>query len=461
MTTNWTAIRRRLAVGGRPYRPPRGARKAGHRPIVAPLAAGVAATLAAGAAVGAGAKLARAERDRRNGRRARLAQRQFALLPSEQLGEGLKRIALGQLELAAEQLEGQPDSKAVHETRKALKRLRALVRVLEGAVDGADFGIERRTLRDAGRRLAGARDAEVLVDTLEQLLEHSPRKLAARRGVAALRAGLADERDRAQARLLGDVTMRMQVLGELHVLRARVHGWPLADDASAAQLDAGVRSIYSQGRRRYRRAAKDNGRDASGHHLHEWRKRVKDLRYAAEMLEREAPKNGRERRRASRRRRELERTQKPIHRLASRADELGEVLGHEHDLALLAARIAESGRLGRGTARRLRRQIAKRRRTLRRRALREGERIYARRPGRFMRRLRRAYAPAKSADGDQRQQPLAPWQGNGHPFADGATEQGGGQRRIGGQTPFPRSGVVRAHDAPGLLRSVIVTHDDG
>jgi CHAD domain-containing protein len=428
---------------------------------VAPLAAGVAATLAAGAAIGAGAKLARAELDRRDARRTRRAQRQFALLPSEQLGEGLKRIALGQLELAAEQLEGQPDSKAVHETRKALKRLRALVRMLEGALDGADFSIERGTLRDAGRRLAGARDAEVLVNTLDQLLEDAPPKLARRHGVTELRARLADERDRADARLLGDVTTRMQVLGELHALRARVHVWPLADDAGLAQLDAGVRGIYQQGRRRYRRAADEKRHDAGGRQLHEWRKRVKDLRYAAEMLEREAPKNGRERKRVRRRRRALERQQQPIHTIAARADELGEVLGQEHDLAVLAARIAEGGLLRRGTARRLRRQITKRRRALRHRALREGERLYGRQPGRFMRRVRRAYTQPLSLDGNHGQLPLAPWQGNGHPFARGAPQQRGGERGVGGETPFPRSGVVRAHDVPALLRSLIVTHDDG
>src|SRR6267154_4041485 len=98
MTTYRTAIRRGLAVRRTSYRPPRRGRKAQHGSIVAPLAATVAATLAATALVRAGAALAKAERDRRC-RAQRKRERQFALLPGESPAEGLRRIALGQLDL--------------------------------------------------------------------------------------------------------------------------------------------------------------------------------------------------------------------------------------------------------------------------------------------------------------------------------------------------------------------------
>jgi len=433
----------------------------GHRPIVAPLATGVAAAVAATAAVGVGARIARAEFERRGARRRSRALRRFGLLPGERPGEGLKRIAIGQLDLAIEQLSGaRPDSAAVHETRKALKRLRALVRLLEGSLGGDALSSERSTLRDAGRRLAGARDAEVLVSTLDGLLEQGPAKLARRAGVQELRAQLAAERDLAQTRLENDAATRMQVLGALHGLRARVPQWPLADDAGLAQLEPGLRHIYRQGRRRYEHAAKQRGAER-GRALHEWRKRVKDLRYVAEMLERGAPSGGRQRRRERERRRAMQRTQRPIHRIATRADELGEVLGSEHDLALLRERVAKPGPLSRASARRLRRLIDKRRRALRRQTLREGERLYARKPRRFLRRIRSAYADPQSVDAQDRQLPLAPWQRNGDPLAGGAAEQRGGQRGVGGETPFPRSRVMRADDAPALLASLLVPHDHG
>ena len=49
----------------------------------------------------------------------------------------------------------------MHETRKALKRLRALVRLLREELGEQAFERENAALRDVARRLAGARDAEV------------------------------------------------------------------------------------------------------------------------------------------------------------------------------------------------------------------------------------------------------------------------------------------------------------
>ena len=79
------------------------------------------------------------------------------------------------------------------------------------------------------------------------------------------------------------------------------------------------------------------------------------------------------------------------HRLASRADDLGELLGEEHDLMLLAERVRVYEPLKRRrkrTRKRLLRAISRRRASLRKRALRDGERLYARKPGRFVRNMR-------------------------------------------------------------------------
>jgi hypothetical protein len=132
--------------------------------------------------------------------------------------------------------------------------------------------------------------------------------------------------------------------------------------------------------------------------MHEWRKRVKDLRHAAEMIDRAVPGGGRgghaRRRRHgrgnARRRREAAR----IRRLARRADALGEVLGEDHDLAVFAQRVRTDPALalGRKTRKTLLRLIARRRRQLRRRAIRDGERLYRRSPKAFVSRMSGAYA---------------------------------------------------------------------
>jgi CHAD domain-containing protein len=366
---------------------------------VAPLAASVVATLAATVAVGVGVALARAERERRFSRTRLAAERQFALLPGELPADGLRRIALGQLDLAIELLGGAngapPDEHAVHETRKALKRLRALVRLLERELGAEAFARENQALRDTGRRLAGARDAEVMVSTLEVLLARHPRKLGRRRSLVKLRRRLVAEREAATARTLGDAAMRAGVLEELWAIRGRVAAWRLGGAGGLQQVEPGIERLYRQGRRRYRRAA--NAKGDRGRALHEWRKRVKDLRYAAEMLDREDPAVRGKRRRGP----AGGKAAKLIPELARDADRLGEALGEEHDLALLAERIRESSRRGAGPARLGRRSrravlkvIARRRRKLRARTLGEGARLYRRKPKRFVGRVRRAYERA-------------------------------------------------------------------
>jgi CHAD domain-containing protein len=355
---------------------------------VAPLAA----TIAASVAVGVGIALAQAERARRSAKAQRARERRFASLPGEPLSEGLRRMVLGQLDLAIELLGGEgksdgraPDERAIHETRKALKRLRALLRLLRAQLGERRFAREYEILRDAARRLAGARDAEVMVDTLDALLQRSPAKLARHRAVIELRELLVTERAAATRRTLGDRATRAEVLSELASLRERVRLWSLPERPAIAVVESDLHRIYRQGRRRHRGA----GRSGIGGHggggtqeLHQWRKRVKDLRYALEALDIKGLPS------------------KRVAKLARRANGLGELLGEEHDLALLAALLHPPGRApfkgkrGKRARSALLKQIARRRARLRKRALREGERLYRRKPKNFTRRVRRAHARA-------------------------------------------------------------------
>ena len=176
----------------------------------------------------------------------------------------------------------------MHETRKALKRVRALMRLLEGELGAKRARRERALLRDAAARLAGARDAEVMVSTLDALMERHPRKLGRRRGVMELREVLERERRDASARTLGDAATRERVAEELSDVRARV-----------SQVEAAGTARRTSSRRRAWSTSTAPGApvgaapaDASAGpaRLHRWRKHVKDLRYAAEILDvREPP----------------------------------------------------------------------------------------------------------------------------------------------------------------------------
>jgi CHAD domain-containing protein len=337
--------------------------------------------------VGVGVALARTERERRAAARARRARR-ASLLVGEPRASGLRRVLLGQLDRAIELLERDPGGdpgcdceETVHELRKIVKRLRAILRLLREELGAERFERENRALRECARRVAGARDAEVMVGTLEALVKREP-ELAKRRssgkrdGVAALRAQLVAERDAASAG--ADPALRRAVAADLRAIRERVARWELSEHPGdpARLTAAGVERLHREGRRRMRRARRRGDLES----MHAWRKRVKALRYAAETLDR----GGAARETKSGRR---------LHRVARRADRLGEALGEEHDLALLARVVRERSRLFAGRRKqrkRLLKAIARRRKRLRKRALREGERLYRRPPKRFVRRLRKA-----------------------------------------------------------------------
>jgi CHAD domain-containing protein len=392
MAANRTPVRRGLAIGRATHRPPWGRRKAwrGHSPIVAPLGATLVAV-----GVGVALALAKTQLQRRSSPAARSEpeRRRPALLPGEPYAEGLRRVILGQLDLAVTLLESYPGGTGehtVHETRKALKRLRALLVLLRAELGGKRYARENATLRDCGRRLAGARDAEVMLGTLDSLVQRDPSRFTRSAAVRTLRSQLLAERDTAAAHAIHDPRVRGEVVIELRAVRARAARWELRERGFRL-FAPGLEDIYTRGRRRMRvarrRAAAERPGKGSrrGKHsrragvsveaLHVWRKHVKELRYATETLDRGG------------------KSYKPVRRVARRADQLGEMLGEEHDLALLEARVRERSRQFAGerkTRKRLLALIASRRRKLRKRALREGERLYQRPPRRFVRRLKRA-----------------------------------------------------------------------
>jgi CHAD domain-containing protein len=363
-TADRTAIRRRLAVARKAHRPPLGRWQApGHDPIVARgLRATLAATVFVGVTVGIAA-LAKAERARRAAR-SKLDEhnRRFGLIAGEPPAQGFQRIALGQLDIAIEMLQDESavsPEKAVHETRKALKRLQALLRLLEDELPPKEIAHEQAILRDVATRLARARDAEVTIRTLDELIRRHPRRLGDRRGLIELRSHL-------HSRRVSGATPAFADAERLIDLRLHVTRWSLSPRPPSTLAKSGLRHIYRDGRRDFRRAGARKPKPTA---FHRWRKHVKDLRYAAEALD-VRPGDGR------------------LPKLARRADVLGELLGEEHDLAVLADLVHAHKPLRRHkrSRRTLLRTISRRRTRLRERALVRGASLYAPKPNRFLRR---------------------------------------------------------------------------
>ncbi len=252
----------------------------------------------------------------------------------------------------------------VHETRKAIKRMRALARLLRYELGEEEFKRVNDSLRDIGQRLSGTRDAEVRLATLRSLRARHPKALALE-GVDRLEERL--ELDRRQA---GTQATPREGLADIADMRGYLARWNLVDH-ELGTLAPGLERIYREGHRRYTRVRDEHGRDAE--HLHDWRKRVKSLYYALDMLGGKSAKDARN--------------------FTRRADHLGDLLGEEHDLWMFLAYVelhADTFAEDATAPAKLVKRVERRRKRLRKRALALGGQLYERKPAGFTRRVARA-----------------------------------------------------------------------
>jgi CHAD domain-containing protein len=299
-----------------------------------------AAAVALAGAAAAGGKLAH---DRRARSVAGEPDRAYRVHADEYVPDGVRRIARGRLADARERLDGVSKrdlGTAVHDTRKDLKRLRAVLRLSRD-------GLGDETLDALTERFA----TELPPAVTEQL-----------------RARLHDEHERAQAALRDDDSPLAMTLDELADARTRTASWALADDGFAA-VEPGLRRIYRRGRKRIHAAADD----PTTENLHEARKRVKDLWHATQLLRPAAPKR--------------------MKKLSRDAHDVADLLGDDHDLGVLRGYVEMHPQcFADDDARRsLLALIDRRRGALQRRALKLGRRLYEPSPKRFVATIARGW----------------------------------------------------------------------
>ena len=91
----------------------------------------------------------------------------FRLEGGEYLAAGLQRVSLEQLDHAVAALERLPPDMGIHEARKAMRRVRALLRLVRDVIGDRVYRAENVWLRDSGRKIGSSRDATVMVQTLD------------------------------------------------------------------------------------------------------------------------------------------------------------------------------------------------------------------------------------------------------------------------------------------------------
>ncbi len=180
----------------------------------------------------------------------------------------MRRIGAEQIEQAVELIDAEGELEPrVHDARKRLKKLRGLIRVVRPAFP--DYKMENEHFRDLGRSISGLRDAQVLVQTLDRLLESHEEPLDLN-SFADFRGRI--DRIASEAQDIDLAPVREALLRA----RVRIEEWTLQDTGWDA-IAGGLKKTYKRARKRQSATSDPD--------LHDWRKRLKYHWYHVRLLE--------------------------------------------------------------------------------------------------------------------------------------------------------------------------------
>lgn len=292
----------------------------------------------------------------------------YRLRQHETIPAGISRIVCEQLDMAMNGFSNLKHDRheCIHATRKALKKTRAILRLVRTEL-GKVYTTENSRLRDAGRQLAEIRDATARIETLDKMRKLVGDTLEPER-FAELRATLVRQREMLAEAV--DIEQRIAEVQEaLQGARCQVPAWPLRTNSFKA-IRPGLTDIYRSGQTTMAHAYAQS----TVENFHEWRKRVKDHWYHVRLLRDIWPEM--------------------LGSYEAELDRLADHLGDDHDLAVFRMTLQEEGRSigSEAVIATLLERIDQRQRELRGEAATLGQRIFAERPGKgFATRIQRYY----------------------------------------------------------------------
>lgn len=295
------------------------------------------------------------------------AKTKFHFKAGETIRESVLRIINEELGGAREHLSRTGESKesAVHEARKSLKKVRAILRLLRPSLGAKTYQLNNTRLRDIGRSLSELRDAEALLEILDQLKERYQKQLDGMTLQHARDALAAREQQHKQAMQQQNAWAELQQ--QLTQVSDDAPSWALPDSRDFDALSEGLERAIREGRKAMAAAYDDPSPDK----FHAWRKRVKDHWYHLRVLEKLWPE--------------------VMKGYADGVKQLEQALGDDHNLALLFDTIHHSPQeFGPAKERNaLLNLIEVYQQELRAEARPIGKRLYAEKPGQMLRRLHR------------------------------------------------------------------------
>lgn len=201
----------------------------------------------------------------------------FTFRADKPLPHEIRRIAFVQLDAIEKQLGliKHDRQNAIHDMRKHIKRIRALLRLLDLTFGKRRLKTENRRYRDIARLFALQRDADALLETFDRL--------------SARLSGAFPELDLPSCRMaLLSRQNNVALLDLKHQTKIAHKSLILARDAmDNAPLKVTPRQLcshYQQTSRQAKRVFAVVMNQSSTEHFHEWRKVVKDLLYQSELM---------------------------------------------------------------------------------------------------------------------------------------------------------------------------------
>lgn len=277
--------------------------------------------------------------------------------------EEVRRIAREQLGRALGEIEQQDldAEETIHQVRKRCKKLRGLLRLIRPAL-GDRYARENARYRDIARELSARRDADVILDTHDALVDELSGR-EDRPDSRSLRAVLKERADRAETRPVE--VLLSEARAALPEAESAVDGWLEGESLSVQDIAGGLKKTYRRGLKGMSRAY----RSGRGEDFHEWRKRAKYHWYHLRLLEDLWGPVVKARRKEAKR--------------------VSDLLGDEHDLTVYLETIGAMSdpSLDPRTIAHLEQLAIERRDELRAEARGLGERLWAEKPGRFADRM--------------------------------------------------------------------------
>ncbi len=327
-----------------------------------------------------------------------------------ELGEsfltGIPRVAREQIagvaRLLSEKPQASPDS--IHEARKCLKSVRAVLRLARGGIQDDCRDHENLFFREAGRSLSTARDLHAQLEALERVAKPGRRKSRLQTTDENTAHKLIQEtRLEIEQQIKGQqIHEPIQILvKQLQNAKRRTAFWfqgILLQPGNEWEtlIGAGLRQTYRKARNLVSQIEATGHKTADDEIWHDLRKNAKALGYQLRLLKPIWPAT--------------------LGPLIDEIDELTSRLGDANDLAALQKRVREKRLLDHDLDDRTRNDlihsIERRKQKLRLQAIKFGRIIYSERPGQFNRRLAgywqiwRASRPLEKSMDSMRAEPL-------------------------------------------------------